>query len=531
MRRMAWRATSPRTVADAVPMPLEASPGRLRTLRAALWSGLEAASHRPAAIWVLATAFLAYGSSILADLQNNFDEGLYIQQALLIVRGELPYRDFFCHQTPLYLFTLAAIGYVFPHSLFAMRFLSLASTALAGVFVYRIAARLTPRGAAIAAALMFYVVPIQFYGLLAMPAPVMLLCQVAGTYYVLFRQHRARVVWGSVLLVLAILFKPLALAGGIAVGVVLLASPHQRRKVPWVLSTGVLATIVALGVFDWVTDGSFLRMMLLQARRYADKGGFDVMMEFLPFRHAAEGYQVGTAVEWNVRQHEMTFLWRGELNANLWLLVLGLGGQAVVWRRRGGRWAGGRLLLTLWWIVPVIFSIWVWEPIWDHYFVQYLPSLAILGAILLRRVWRLPARHLPVRGAAALALAGITVFGLIGQTARRGGHLEQAGLPVSPGEAWLTFDPFLNFITQTRPLCDVIDPFNAYGERSLLGRSLSKELVHYYRGPADLIRCLQDDPRSKVFFGSWAEWFAEPELRAYIRSLPPGRLLGRVPAP
>ena len=39
-----------------------------------------------------------------------------------------------------------------------------------------------------------------------------------------------------------------------------------------------------------------------------------------------------------------------------------------------------RLLLTLWWLFPLALSIFVWEPVWDHYFVQYLPPLAVLAS-------------------------------------------------------------------------------------------------------------------------------------------------------
>ena len=91
--------------------------------------------------WVLCAAFLMFGAFLLPTLDYNYDEGVYIQQALQIIGGNLPYRDFFCHQTPLYPLTLAAFAAPVPDSLFVFRLMSLLATALSGVLVYRIAVR------------------------------------------------------------------------------------------------------------------------------------------------------------------------------------------------------------------------------------------------------------------------------------------------------------------------------------------------------------------------------------------------------
>jgi hypothetical protein len=92
---------------------------------------------RDAGAWLLFGLFLACGVPLLGSLEHNFDEGVYIQQALLIQQGKFPFRDFFYHQTPMFPFSLAAVGVIAPHSILPYRAFSLLATALAGVFVYR----------------------------------------------------------------------------------------------------------------------------------------------------------------------------------------------------------------------------------------------------------------------------------------------------------------------------------------------------------------------------------------------------------
>src|SRR5262249_16076501 len=108
------------------------------------------------ALWCVVAAFVAAGLLLLPSRQHTFDEGLYIQQALLILRGQLPYRDFFYHQTPLYPFVLAVVGWLLSPSVFVFRALSLVATAATGVLVHRIAGRFVAPNAAVCATVFFY---------------------------------------------------------------------------------------------------------------------------------------------------------------------------------------------------------------------------------------------------------------------------------------------------------------------------------------------------------------------------------------
>ena len=496
------------------PPALAPPPGALRAV-------LHRLSGAHGAEWLVCGLFLAYLGALLPTLEYNFDEGVYIQQALQILEGNLPYRDFFCHQTPLYPLTLAVFSAPMPDSLYLFRLLSLLATALSGVLVYRITAHLIPRRAALVAPALFYTAPLQFYGFLAIPQAMMQLCSIAGIYCVFFFRRRLLLILGAVLLLASLLYKPLSLSAAVALGLAVLLEPRQRAKAMWVAGTGIAVGALAWLSFDGMSDGRFTRLIQFQSARFANKGGFDAAMQLEPFRELAYATGITSAIAWNWNEHVRVFFGFLVLNGNLWLLVLGIGGLSALWRKRGQRWAGRRLLLTLWVAVPLFFSLYVWEPIWDHYCIVYVPPLAILGAVCVHRLWELP-RH---RGRRTLAVAGL--IGVVGLGSayfflRRSSYAAPMRGPFA-GETWLTFDPFLNFVTRTRPACGIIDPLNVYGEKSFATTSHADEFEQFFVKPDDVIRCLEGQPEAKVVFGYWSRWFVDRRLADYIATLPPAR--------
>jgi 4-amino-4-deoxy-L-arabinose transferase-like glycosyltransferase len=471
--------------------------------------------------WLLCGLFLVGVGLVLPTLEYNFDEGVYIQQALLILHGNLPYRDFFCHQTPLYPLTLAAFGAPMPDSLFVFRLLSLLATALSGVFVYRIATHLMPRRAALVAPLLFYAAPLQFYGLLAIPQAMMQVCCIAGIYFIYFSRRRALWMLGAVLLVASLLYKPLSLSAAVALGLSVVVLRQHRQKTVWVGVAGVVVGALVWLSLDGMSDGRFTRLIQFQSERFAQKAGFEAAMQIAEFRQIANRGDITSPIEWNLNEHQRTFFRLALLNGNTWLLALAVGGQrflsaGAMW------WAGPRLLITLWWAVPLFFSIFLWEPIWDHYCIVYLPPLAILGALCAHRLWAAP--QLGRRALAIVGVVGAVFLGTSYLMMRRSSYAEAMRGPQA-GETWLTFDPFVNFVTRTYPACGIVDPLNVYGDNSFGSTSHAQEFARFFVRPADLIACLEQQPHAKVVFGYWSRWFVDPRLRAYVEGLPPERKL------
>ena len=484
-----------------------------------------------AGAWLLCGLFVACGLPLLSGLEYNFDEGVYIQQALLITHGKLPFRDFFYHQTPMFPFTLALVGAIAPHSILAYRALSLVATGLAGIFVYRIAVRFVPRRWGLVAMLLFYLVPLQFYGLLAMPTAIMQLLVIAGIALTFFSWRPLTIACGIALCCLSVLYKPLSVAACVALGISLVVVPEQRRKIPWAAATVIIVGAAAWGLLQVMSGGAFTKMVSLQAGRIVTNTGFEKMMQFEQFRKIAEAHGVSTSFGWNLNEQMTTLTGMPFVNGNFWLLLLAIGGLAVLWGPRGQRWRGRRLLLTLWLGISVLFTQYLWEPIWDHYCIQYVPPFAVLAAIFLHAWWTRPTVDRRTHAAIVTIVVLTAALGAFGVASRRRVNPDLlVERPAHAGEAWLTFDPFVNFATGTEPLCGLIDPLNTYGMLSLVALAQAPELSRYYIGPEDLVRCLENNPAARVSFGAWAAWFVDPELRAYVDKLPANRIVQRLPA-
>ena len=494
------------------------------------WGSIEHLWRGDRLAWLLCLAFGGYAASALSSLDYNFDEGVYIQQARLILGGHLPYTDFFYHQTPLYPFTLWAAGAIAPESLFAYRLPSLIATALCGFLVYRIGLQLMPKGAALVAVLLFYCAPLQYFGLVALPNAIMTCLATASVYLTWFRpaagggEARVISVLGGCLIALSILYKPLSVPAAVALAIGLLTARELRPRFAWFVLGGASVGLGAWGLLHWSSEGLFTRLLGLQFSRYAGRSGFDVMSGFEPFRTVLGQMDIDSAMAWNVAEHSRTFL-VPDPHANLHIAALAIAGQLLLVSPWGRRWSRQRVFLTLWWGLPLAFSLAIWEPSWDHYFIQYLPPFGILGAMFLLRVWSL-AKGRVVARIAVVAIVALAAGLWPGHLEARRVDYERLPKPAAAGESWLLFDPFLNFVTKTRPACGIIDPFNVYGERSLLATAEAPIWSRQRVSVDQLIVCLADDPEIMIGLGSkWGAWFEDGRLAAYLAGLPKERFV------
>lgn len=454
--------------------------------------------------------FVAHGLLRLTGIEHNFDEGVYIQQAQLVLAGQRPYVDFFYHQTPLYLYTLAAFAAPAPDSLIAYRLLSLLASAAAGLFVFAMARRLLPPWPAVFALILFYTAPLQYYGMLALPNAVMLCFATAGAWLLGVRRGGRNAALGAVLLVLAILEKPLALPMAAAVGIAVLADPTRRRDVGWAAAATLAAAAASWLLFDRLSDGVFTELLGLQAGRFSSKSGFELMRGYPPFLAQLRSHGLHSAVAWNLYEHARSLLLPGPFG-NLHLVALAGFGQVWVVRRNPAAWRGHCLLIALLGLLPLVFSLFVWEPSWDHYFVQYLPALSLLGGAALQALWE-SSRAPRLGPATAILLVGLGSAAGAAHVGARTADYGRIPRAVVPGEPWLTLDPFLNFVAGTRPACGLIDPFNVYGDRSLIALSNAPAWERFRVDPEDLLGCLEADPSIRIAVGSVRSFFVDDAL-------------------
>jgi hypothetical protein len=494
------------------PTPARADPDVSGPAAAGGLSALE--RNHAVAAWVLCALFLVVSAPKLRHLQPNFDEGVYIVQAQLVRRGEVPYVDFFCHQPPLYLYALAGFTPPGPEAIFRGRLLSLLATAACGVAVAHAGRKLAGPVPGLLAQLAFYAAPLQVYGMLALPGAVMVLLSTIGVCAVAFSERAWATTAGGVCLAAAVLVKPLALPVVLAVVLVVAASRSQRRKLPALAASGLGAGLAAWIVLHLASSGAFTEVLALQARRYSGRSGFELMAHYVDFRAAMIERGATTPTLWNLSEHRAAFVRGGLLNGNL-LLLLAAAASPLLWRRRLPLHLAG--MIAAWLLLPLSFSVFVWEPVWDHYFVQYLPPLSLLAGLTLAAL--LHARRPLWRAAALPFVAGCLVLGHTQRFAAPNWYDRAAQIGQrARGAAVFSFNPLINAAGGARRVCGLIDPLNVYGEYGVAALAPPGALRRFRITPDQLIACLTPDVR--VVIDSYAFWFLEPRVLAHLQATP-----------
>jgi hypothetical protein len=470
--------------------------------------------------WIACGAFLCFYGPILDRLPHNLDEGVNLFDARFIAQGQRPYVDFFYHQLPVHLYALAGIATLAPESLYMHRLPSLISVAATGGVLYLIAARLASPAVAVLAAALYYAMPLQPLALLVLPNSPMLFFSTLAVWLILLHDGRRAVWLGAVSLLFAILWKPLAFATAIMIGILVLLDRTQRWKlVPMtvVLAVGGLASLAALHV---LTQGAFTELLALQYHRYSRKTGFEIMQQYSTVQVLLRRMGVTSFLGWNIKSHFIAFDQHKAL-----FLFTGAAGAWLVWRGRSELRPGSGRLLALWIAVPLFFSLFVWEPAWDHYHLQYLPALSILTAVVfrtlmdaeggMRRVTRIVAG---IGLVWTLVIGPLLTVGMLQDYARL--RRMRADYPVL-----LSFDPFLNFVSGTEPACGVTDPLAQFSKPFFQD---SPRFSRFVRSTDQLIACLEQAPQIRVLISTLqgaSLWFIDERFYEWLRRQVPPRAL------
>jgi hypothetical protein len=482
-------------------------PGVLARVRGAL--------HARAGLLPLGVAalFVARASTEVGTVMGNFDEGVYVLQAQRVVAGDVPYADFFYHQTPLYLYALAAFSAWSPGSLVAARVLSLLATTASGLIVGRLARSTVSPGVALVAQLAFYSAPLQRFGLLALPNALMLLASLCGVLAITRSDRPRGAVIAGACLAVAVLVKPLDVPVVLAVGLALLLDPLARlRKLPWLVLSGAATALLAFLVSQALSGGGFGAMLALQAGRYSGRSGFDVMSNFADFHAAMVRRGVRDAVGWNWSEHVAAFTDYGPINGNLWLLLAGLGGLYVGRKRLP---ANLRWLFGLWLGLPLCFSLFVWEPSWDHYFIQYVPVLSIGAALAFREAIERTSR---TRRVAVGLVVAHSLLGLVSRPPDARFHARASEIARSQRGPFFTFNPLIHAAAGTTQACGMIDPMNVYGEHCAAALAPEGALARFRVSTDALLRCLRRDV--PVVVDRYAFWFMDERTWRRLATTP-----------
>ncbi len=338
----------------------------------------------------------------------------------------------------------------------------------------------------------------------------------AGVFAVILRPGLGWTLLGGLCLTAAVLVKPLAVPVVLALLLTLIIVRAERRKLPALVASGLASGLAAWFFLHVATGGGFTEMLRLQAQRYSGRSGFELMAHYADFRDAMTARGVSTPTGWNWSEHSRAFLSGGFTNGNFWLVLAAIA-SPFLWKRYPHLPRPLLAALVLWLLAAVWFSLFVWEPIRDYYFVLYLPPLALAAGISLKA--SLGARRWWARAMAFLLLVGCTV---LGHTQRFTDPLwyrqARAVGKQARGHELFTFNPLIDVVAGTPPACGLIDPLNVYGEHAIAGLDPDSPMKRFQITAEDLVRCLGDETR--VVIDDYAFWFLEPPVLAYLKRTP-----------
>lgn len=297
-----------------------------------------------------------------------FDDGVFASSARAMRNGELPFRDIFSSQGPVFLPLVWLADLVGLRTMDAPRLLSVTAGVLLTIAVYACARRVTTRGNALLAAglvttsgsILWVTVPVNADG------PSLALSVLAVAFALRYRDDpRLRTaVWMGLAAGAAVSIKALSVPAVVIAGlVVLLAAPELRR--------GVRDAAVAAGVAVCV--------YVLAALPF---GIADVFEQSYSYHQDARR----AASHTGALRKLLDTLWDRDK-----LVLVALALAVITWvvrlvvRRRAGK-AGDRALtivvgfLVLW--VVMLVALLVWEPaMWRAHVAHLVPPLALLAAL------------------------------------------------------------------------------------------------------------------------------------------------------
>ena len=302
--------------------------------------------------------------AFFADRSLVFDDGVFAASALAMRAGEVPFREIFSSQGPVFLPLLWVADLVGFRTMDAPRVLTVAAGVLLTVAVYSCARRITTRANALLAAalvttsgsILWVTVPVNADG------PSLALSVLAVAFALRYRDEpRLRTaVWVGLAAGGAVSIKALAVPAVVIAGLVVLLSHRRVRDAAVAAGTAVAVYVLAALPFgiDRVWDQSYVYHQ--DARRVNT--------------HSGAAHKI------------LDTLWDRDLLVVLALALAGVAfGVRFVLRRRSGTPGDRSLLivvaaLVLW--IAMVFALLVWEPaMWRAHIAHLVPPLALLAAL------------------------------------------------------------------------------------------------------------------------------------------------------
>lgn len=324
------------------------------------------------------------------------DEGTYATVAQGLLQGKLPYRDLFDNKPPLVYGWYAASFLLFGETVIAPRLLAAACLSLTAVALYHQARLVLPKGAASIAALLFAIsTGLPWVALNANTEAYMLLPLVTSLMFFTLGMKDGRRRWfllAGVAAGLAIMTKQVAMWNLLALAMVSLVWHRRAAESQW----------KAIAPAVWMFFGAAVSAAVV-ALPFALSGALD------DFFYANLSYN-WVYVSFLSMAERLTNMGYGLLFfcAIAAPLVAGaLGGLWVVWRKRANASVADYALIG--WALASAIGVASGGRFFPHYFLQLLPALAVLTAIVLYDRF-LNGRHHTLSKPAWVASLGLIVI-------------------------------------------------------------------------------------------------------------------------
>jgi hypothetical protein len=306
--------------------------------------------------------------AFFAERSLVFDDGVFGSSALAMRAGEVPFRDIFSSQGPVFLPLVWVADLVGFRTMDAPRVLAVAAGVLLTIAVYACGRRLTTRANALLAAglvttsgsVLWVTAPVNADG------PSLALSVLAVAFALRYRDHPhlRTAVWMGLAAGAAVSIKALSVPAVVIAGLIVLLSQRPMRE-------GLRDAAVSAGVA--------VAVYVVSALPFGIGRVWDQSYVYHQDAHRANTHSGAMSKIFNT-------LWERDL---LVIIALVLAGAAFVVRyvarRRAGKPADRSVQIVvaglLLWIV-LVFALLVWEPgMWRAHIAHLVPPLALLAAL------------------------------------------------------------------------------------------------------------------------------------------------------
>lgn len=337
------------------------------------------------------------------------DEGVYATIAQGLLRGEMPYRDLFDNKPPLVYLWYAISFSLFGESVYAPRIVAAASLGVTAVLLYHQARLALPQGAAYAAAILFAIsTGLPWVALHANTEAYMLLPLMGSLLAFTHGMKEEKLKWfliAGLLAGLAMMTKQVAMWNLLALAMVALIWHRRTAENSW----------QAIAPTFWMFAGALISLSIV-ALPFALTGSLD---DFL-YANLSYNWVYVNFLSWAERFANLGYGMLFFCAIAAPFVAGALAGLVIVWRKRA---VATDYVLILWAIASAI-GVASGGRFFPHYFLQLMPSLAVLTGVVVYDRFVNGKQHVLSRPAWMVAIFLIVVS--VGTT---------AVLYISPGEA------------------------------------------------------------------------------------------------